>query len=186
MELHSDGRKTPKTFCRRSPEAGQQRRNHCLDRSERTRRLASIGLGSCAIDEAEKQLIMSTIRWSEQKLENYQNRRGGKRQEGSPPAKKRSKYNAKKVVIDHIKFDSKKEGKYFEELKLRKAAGEVSYFLLQVPFHLPGGVVYKVDFQEFLADGTVRYIDTKGFETAEFKLKKKQVEALYPVTIEVV
>lgn len=129
---------------------------------------------------------MSTVRWTEEKLKNYQQRKDGKRQEVSPPPKKRSKYNAKKVVVDGIKFDSKKEAKYYEELKLRKAAGEVDYFLLQVPFHLPGGVVYKCDFQEFLSDGTVRYVDTKGFETPEFKIKKKQVEALYPVTIEVV
>lgn len=127
------------------------------------------------------------MRWSEEKLKNYQQRKGGKRQEASPPPKKRSgKYNAKKVVIDCIKFDSKKEAKYYEELKLRKAAGEVEYFLLQVPFHLPGGVVYKCDFQEFLPDGSVRYVDTKGYETAEFKIKKKQVEALYPVIIEIV
>lgn len=131
--------------------------------------------------------MSGTVRWTEEKLKNYQSRKGGKRQETSPPPKKRSgKYNAKKVVIDGIKFDSKKEGNYYEELKLRKAAGEVEYFLLQVPFHLPGGVVYKCDFQEFLPDGSVRYVDTKGFETAEFKIKKKQVEALYPVIIEIV
>lgn len=130
---------------------------------------------------------MSGVRWTEEKLKNYQSRRGGKRQETPPPPKKRSgKYNAKKVVVDGIRFDSKKEAKYYEELKLRKAAGEVEYFLLQVPFHLPGGVVYKCDFQEFLSDGSVRYVDTKGFETAEFKIKKKQVEALYPVTIEII
>lgn len=129
---------------------------------------------------------MSTVRWTEEKLKNYQQRKGGKRQEASPPPKKRSKYNAKKVVVDGIKFDSKKEAKYYEQLKLRKAAGEVDYFLLQVPFHLPGGVVYKCDFQEFHKDGTVHYVDTKGFETPEFKIKKKQVEALYPVIIEVV
>jgi len=128
-----------------------------------------------------------TMRWSEDKLNHYLKKSGNAKEVLKAPPKKRSgKYNAEKVVIDNIKFDSKKEGRYYEELKLRRAAREVSYFLLQVPFHLPGGVVYKVDFQEFLADGTVRYIDTKGFETAEFKLKKKQVEALYPVIIEIV
>ncbi len=64
-------------------------------------------------------------------------------------------------------------------------AGDVLMFLRQVPFHLPGGVRYVVDFQEFHADGTIHFIDVKGMQTAEFKMKKKMVENLYPVEIEV-
>lgn len=59
-------------------------------------------------------------------------------------------------------------------------------FLRQVPFHLPGGVKYVVVFQEFHADGTVHFVDVKGMETAQFKTKKRMVEATYPVDIEVV
>jgi hypothetical protein len=43
-----------------------------------------------------------------------------------------------------------------------------------------------VDFLVFDADGHVRFVDVKGMETPMFVLKKKQVEALYPFTIEVV
>ena len=96
------------------------------------------------------------------------------------------KYNAVRSEADNIKFDSKKEMTYYLELKLRVKAGEIIFFLLQTPFNLPGNVKYRVDFQEFHKDGTVHFIDVKGMETSEFKLKKKQVEALYPVKIEIV
>lgn len=96
------------------------------------------------------------------------------------------KFRAKPTDVDGIRFDSKKEARYYQELKLRQRAGEVIFFLRQVPFHLPGNVRYVVDFQEFHADGTVHFIDVKGVATDMFKTKKAQVEGLYPVEIEVV
>jgi len=60
----------------------------------------------------------------------------------------------------------------------------VRYFLRQVPFHLKGGVTYRVDFMEILNDGTIRYVDTKGFRTQVYKIKRRLVEAEYPVQIE--
>lgn len=100
--------------------------------------------------------------------------------------KHRHKFNAVPTVHDGIRFDSKKEGRYYEQLKLRIKAGEIVFFLRQVPFHLPGGVRYVVDFQEFHADGSVSFVDVKGMETESFKAKKRMVEAIYPVEIEVV
>ena len=101
--------------------------------------------------------------------------------------KKRQKYNAKKTVVNGIKFDSKKEAEYYEDLLIRVSDGEVITFLRQTPFHLPGGTAYRVDFTEFHADGTVHFIDVKGIQTKEFILKKKMVEDLYaPIVIEVV
>jgi len=98
----------------------------------------------------------------------------------------RHKYKAKPTEVDGIRFPSKKEARYYVELKLRVASGEVLFFLRQTPLHLPGNTKYVVDFQEFHADGTVHFVDVKGMETATFKLKKKQVEAIYPIEIEVV
>ena len=98
----------------------------------------------------------------------------------------RHKFNAKPIEYDGIRFDSKKEAQYYNQLKLRQKAGDVIFFLRQVPFDLPGGVKYRVDFQVFLKDGTVEFIDIKGMETKEFILKKKQVEALYPIKIKVI
>lgn len=96
----------------------------------------------------------------------------------------RHKYNAVKTELDGIKFDSKKEARYYTELKLRVRTKEIIFFLRQVPFDLPGNVKYRVDFQEFHTDGTIHFTDVKGVRTTDFIMKKKQVEALYPVEIE--
>lgn len=96
------------------------------------------------------------------------------------------KFRAVPTELDGIKFSSKAEARYYAQLKLRQAAGEVVFFLRQTPFHLPGGVKYVADFLEFHADGSCHVVDVKGMETAAFRAKRKQVEALYPVQIEVV
>jgi hypothetical protein len=96
------------------------------------------------------------------------------------------KYSAVRTESDGIKFDSKKEAKYYGELKLRVRTGEVLFFLRQTPFHLPGNVKYVVDFQEFHADGTIHFVDVKGMQTKQFIMKKKMVESLYPVEIEII
>lgn len=100
------------------------------------------------------------------------------------------RYNKYKVsdpasrTRDGIRFDSKKEADYYDELKLRKRAGDVIQFLRQVPFFLPGGVKYVCDFLVFLTDGNVEFVDVKGMRLPEYKTKKKMVEALYkPITI---
>jgi hypothetical protein len=99
--------------------------------------------------------------------------------------KKKNKYGAVKTVEDGIRFDSMKEVWRYRGLQLMKAAGEVKFFLRQVPFELTGGVKYRVDFVVFWANGCITFEDVKGYETKEFKIKKKQVEALYPIKIEV-
>lgn len=99
---------------------------------------------------------------------------------------RRHKFNAKAVEDDGHRFDSKLEHKFYKQLLIRKSAGEVVFFLRQPVFHLPGGVKYKADYQVFNADGTCSFVDVKGVETSEFKIKKKMVEAMYPITVEVV
>lgn len=96
----------------------------------------------------------------------------------------RHKFNAKQTVRDGIKFQSEKEGRYYDTLKLMVRSKEIIFFLRQVPFEIAGGVKYRVDFQEFHADGSVHFIDVKGYATPEYKAKKKMVEALYPIEIE--
>ena len=94
------------------------------------------------------------------------------------------KFHAKRVELDGIKFPSKREAGYYLELKLRISAGEVVFFLRQVPFDLPGNVRYRADFLIFESNGVVRCVDVKGVRTKGYIMKKKQVEALYPVEIE--
>lgn len=98
----------------------------------------------------------------------------------------RHKYHAVKTETDGIKFSSKKEARVYSQLKLQQAAGEVVFFLRQVPFYLPGGVKYVCDFQVFYAAGHVRFLDAKGMQTESFRAKKRMVEALFPVEIEMV
>lgn len=96
----------------------------------------------------------------------------------------RHKFNAQPTLEDGIRFDSKKEAQYYQELKIASQNGPVLFFLRQIPFDLPGGIKYRCDFQVFWRDGTVSFIDVKGHRTKQYINKKKQVEALYPITIE--
>lgn len=102
--------------------------------------------------------------------------------QGKSKPKKSSKYRNQPTEVDGLRFDSKAEAAYYGHLKLLKAAGDVIYFLRQVPFDLPGNVKYRCDFMVVRETG-IEYIDVKGAITATFRLKKKQVEALYPVKI---
>lgn len=84
---------------------------------------------------------------------------------------------------DGIVFDSKAEARHYRELKLKQTAGAVHYFLTQVPIRLPGNVRYVVDFLVFYPDGTHVYEDVKGHRTDVYRVKKRLVEALYPIRI---
>lgn len=94
-----------------------------------------------------------------------------------------NKFHAILTELDGIKFQSKKEAKYYSELKARVHLGEVKFFLRQIPFYLPGGIIYRCDFMEVWTDGSIRFIDVKGHKTRVYINKKKTVEALYPIKI---
>ena len=94
------------------------------------------------------------------------------------------KFGAIRTEVDGIKFASRREALAFQNLELQKKAGNVIFFLRQVPFHLPGGVRYVVDFVTFDKDGSVHFIDAKGMKTPMYIAKKKMVEAIYPIEIE--
>ncbi|EAC7134137.1 TPA_asm: hypothetical protein GHL54_09800 [Listeria monocytogenes] len=108
----------------------------------------------------------------------------------------RSKYNAKKVVIDNIKFDSKAEAAYYQQLKLLKMTGEVVSFDLQPEFILQDSFVkngkkyhaikYRADFLVRYKDGHEELIDVKGMLTNEFILKRKLFEMRYMQSIKCV
>lgn len=90
------------------------------------------------------------------------------------------KYNAKATVIDGFRFDSKKEAARYSRNKILLSNGEMVMQLRQTPFHLSDGVIYRLDFMEFYSDGRILFIDVKGRDTAMSKLKRGQVECLYP------
>ncbi|EGC8271565.1 DUF1064 domain-containing protein [Listeria monocytogenes] len=105
----------------------------------------------------------------------------------------RSKYNAKKVVIDNVKFDSKAEAAYYQQLKLLKMTGEVVSFDLQPEFILQDSFVkngkkyhaikYRADFLVLYKDGHEELIDVKGMLTKEFRIKQKLFELRYMQSI---
>lgn len=97
---------------------------------------------------------------------------------------RRSKYNAKAVVVDGMRFDSKKEAEYYRQLKIQQEDGSILFFLRQTPFHLPGGVKLVLDFIVFYVDGLVRFVDVKGMRTDTYKVKKRIVEDVYGIEIE--
>ena len=96
------------------------------------------------------------------------------------------KYKAVRTERDGIKFPSKKEANRYDELVLRQKAGFIVFFLRQPLFDLGGGTTYRADFLIFWSNGTVTVEDVKGFETKAFLKAKKQVEARYPIKIDVV
>jgi hypothetical protein len=95
---------------------------------------------------------------------------------------KPNKFHAVMCEADGIKFRSKKERRRYLELMALQNAGEC-WFLRQVPFYLPGNTKYVLDFLVFWKDGRQTFEDSKGKKTPMYIMKKKQVEALYPVRI---
>jgi hypothetical protein len=99
------------------------------------------------------------------------------------PAKPSKYRNTRTQASDGSWHQSKKQAAYCDTLILLQKAGDVKFFLQQVPFRLPGGVKYLLDFLVVYPGGRIEYVDVKGYKTETYKLKKKQVEDLYPVMI---
>ncbi|MBY3073420.1 DUF1064 domain-containing protein [Rhizobium laguerreae] len=105
---------------------------------------------------------------------------------------KRAKYGNKKVMIDGITFDSKREAAYYSELKIREKAGEVTGVEMQRPFALLGlngalMATFRADFCFWdNTAGRFRCIDVKGFDTPVGKLKRKMMKGLLGIDVEIV
>lgn len=107
---------------------------------------------------------------------------------------RKNKYNAKKTILDGWSFDSKAEAKRYQELKMMQHNEEIEYFLCQVPFRLPGNIIYRVDFMtvsEVIAGQSmcaicIEYEDVKGILTPLSKMKIKQVQEIYGITINLI
>ena len=105
-----------------------------------------------------------------------------------------SKYKNKKVVVDNILFDSKKEANYYTKLKILRDAGKISdlelqkRYVLQQGFKLNGktykAITYKADFVYKDATGQVHVVDTKGYRTETYKIKKKLFMKKFGIEIE--
>lgn len=99
-----------------------------------------------------------------------------------------SKYHAKKVTIDGITFDSKREAERWSELKILERAGVIQQLKRQVKFDLipaqsgERGVYYRADFT-YLQNGRLVVEDSKGFKTPEYIIKRKLMLWIHSIRI---
>lgn len=137
-------------------------------------------------------------------------RRGRKRPAKKPSEVNCGKIKHTKVTIDGFTFDSKLEGDYYKHLCILKFKNKIKdfelqpEFLLQDKFIVVDGVTingsdpdfekikkknkaktfkaikYIADFKIIHLDGSIEIVDTKGIETADFKIKKKMFAYRYP------
>lgn len=103
--------------------------------------------------------------------------------------KRKSKYNAKRTVVDGVTFDSKKEAEYYRHLLQLVKCGEIKRLELQPEIELNASNGKKVCsyFCDFLywsnKERNWIYVDVKGVKTAMYRLKKKWVEIQYGIKI---
>lgn len=104
-----------------------------------------------------------------------------------------NKYKNIKVTVDGIRFDSSKEAKRYQDLKLLERAGVISGLRLQVPFELipkqmkdgkvlERAVTYKADFV-YWENGKVVVEDVKGVKTRDYVLKRKLMLYVHGIQI---
>ena len=110
---------------------------------------------------------------------------------------KHAKYGNTKMAIDGITFDSKAEASRYAELKILERAGQITGLELQPKFtvldkYTIGGrkeraVIYIPDFKYTDTKTGVEVVeDVKGFETKDFKIKRKLFESRYGIELRLV
>jgi hypothetical protein len=104
-------------------------------------------------------------------------------------AQRKNKYNVSakedRTYGGHL-YPSKKQMKEAITLDLERKAGKIKGYIEEVPFRLPGHSVHRIDFGIIELDNTVTWREVKGRDLPMGKLKRKQVEELYHIKIEVV
>lgn len=94
--------------------------------------------------------------------------------------KRANKYNAKKVVIDGIEFDSTKEGKRYLVLKKAQEDGIISELTLQPRFELIPAIketyIKHLKTKDKVCERTVQLPITYSADFAYFKDGKKVIE----------
>ena len=110
-----------------------------------------------------------------------------------------NKYNAKKVEIDGIKFDSVAESRYYKYLLGLLNEGVVESFEMQKPYTLLDkfphpktgktirAIKYVPDFEVIYTDGRVEVVDIKGFmKNPVFLLKAKLFMFRYQIPLVII
>jgi len=103
--------------------------------------------------------------------------------------RKKNKYKNIKTVINRVEFDSMKEAKRYQYLKLLERSGEIRELVLQPKFILQEGfiyagkkeraITYTADFEYVTKSGALIIEDVKGMKTDIYKMKRKMLLYLY-------
>ncbi len=101
-----------------------------------------------------------------------------------------------KSKIGHVRtYASRAEKAHAEQLDLMMCSATAGpdpgsrsliSWLPQVRFDLPGGERHYVDFMLLWSDGRVTFEEVKGKETPKGRLKRKMVEHLYGIKVQVI
>lgn len=122
------------------------------------------------------------VRWSDGELELVQQRI----KRGVRVKEKRPRIKSTPTTVDGIKFQSEREAKRYEELKLLVSAGEISNLRLQYcfPIVINGKRVcdYIADFV-YVEHGVEVVEDAKGHRTEAYQLKKRLMRAVHGIVI---
>ena len=101
---------------------------------------------------------------------------------------KQNKYGAKRTEFNGRTFDSKFEAGVAHDLELRKRAKDIldydCQYRIEAWAYTASGqkafcVRHKVDFRLHHKDGTFELLEAKGFETADYKMRRKFLEKLW-------
>ena len=108
-------------------------------------------------------------------------------------AQRGSKYGNKKVEVNGIAFDSKKEARRYLDLRAMEIAGQIQNLRLQVPYllipsqRIDGDVVerevkYVADFT-YEQNGETVVEDSKGHRTKDYIIKRKLMLSVWGIRI---
>ena len=106
--------------------------------------------------------------------------------------KKQVKYHNKKCTYKNMTFDSLKERNHYIVLELLQNTGQIKDLKRQVKYELQPSfklnnktiraITYIADFT-YIQDGILVVVDTKGFRTKDYLLKKKMFQYKYGMDI---
>ena len=99
-----------------------------------------------------------------------------------------SKYHAEPVIVDGVRFASKKEGKRYGELKLLQDAGEITDLICHPRWPLTVNGIrvanYEADFSYYDCRQERPVVeDVKGIKTPVYRLKRRMMKAIYGIEI---
>jgi uncharacterized protein DUF1064 len=95
------------------------------------------------------------------------------------------KYNAIRSVYNGYPYDSKFEAQYAMQLDWRLKAGDIKSWDRQFPIEIRNPKTgeflrrHKVDFRIHENDGSYTLVETKGFETRDWRMVRDEIEVLW-------